>query len=115
MAKYYDKIGYIQTVESEPGYWEEQAIERPYYGDITRNISKYQQSGQVNDNITINNILSIVADPYANENFQHMRYVNWMGVKWKITNVEIQYPRIILTLGGIYNGPDKEYETNSSN
>ena len=111
MAKFYGKIGYIQTVESEPGYWEEKAIEREYYGDITRNTSRYQQDGHVNENIVINNVLSIVADPYANENFQHMRYVKWMGAKWKISNIEVQYPRLILTLGGIY----YEYETNSSN
>ena len=110
MAKFYGKIGYIQTVESEPGYWEEKAIEREYYGDITRNTSKYQQDGHVNENIVINNVLSIVADPYANENFQHMRYIEWMGTKWKITNIEVQYPRLILTFGGIYH----EYKTNSS-
>lgn len=103
MAKFFGKVGYIQTVESEPGYWEEQTIERDYYGDITRNISRYQQDNKINDNITINNILSIVADPYANENFQHMRYVKWMDTKWKITNIEVQYPRLILTLGGVYN------------
>jgi len=107
MAKFYGKIGYIQPVESEPGYWEEKAIEREYYGDITRNISRYQETNQVNDNIVINNMLSIVADPYANENFQHMRYVVWMGTKWKITNVEVQYPRIILNLGGVYNEPEE--------
>ncbi len=110
MAKFYGKIGYIDAVESEPGYWEEKAIEREYYGDIIRNTSRYQQSGHVNEDITINNILSIVADPYANENFQHMRYVEWMGAKWKITNVEVQYPRLLLTLGGVYNG----YKENSS-
>ena len=110
MAKFYGKIGYIQTVESEPGYWEEKAIEREYYGDITRNTSRYQQYGHVNENIVINNVLSIVADPYANENFQHMRYVEWMGTKWNIVNVEVQYPRLILTLGGIYH----EYNENSS-
>lgn len=107
MAKFYGKIGYIDTVESEPGYWDEKAIEREYYGDITRNTSRYQNGGQVNDDIVINNILSIVADPYANENFQHMRYVEWMGAKWKITNVEVQYPRLILTLGGMYNGKEE--------
>ena len=110
MAKFYGKIGYIQTVESEPGYWEEKAIEREYYGDITRNTSRYQQDGHVNENIVINNVLSIVADPYANENFQHMRYVEWMGAKWKISNIEVQYPRLILTLGGIYH----EYSKDSS-
>lgn len=104
MAKFYGNVGYIETVEVEPGCWEEQTIERPYYGDLIRNTSRYQSSGGVNDNISINNNISIVADPYANENFQHMRYVVFMGTKWKITNVEIQYPRIILTLGGVYNG-----------
>lgn len=104
MAKYYGKIGYIKTVEIEPGIWEEQITELPYYGDITRNTSRYQSSGGVNDDINISNTISIVADPYANENFQYMRYVEFMGAKWKITNVEIQYPRLILTVGGVYNG-----------
>lgn len=108
MAKFCGKIGYIQTVESEPGYWEEKTIEREYFGDITRNTSRYQSEGHVNENININNILSIVADPYANENFQHMRYVKWMDTKWKITNVEVQYPRLILTLGGVYNGYEEK-------
>ena len=104
MAKFYGNIGYIQTVESEPGIWKEQAVEHPYYGDLIRNTSRYQSSGLVNDDISINNNISIVADPYAYENFQHMRYVVFMGTKWKITNVEVQYPRLILTLGGVYNG-----------
>jgi len=115
MAKFYGKIGYINSVESEPGCWDEKAIEREYYGDITRNTSRYQNSGQVNDDIVINNILSIVADPYANENFQHMRYVEWMGAKWKITNVEVQYPRLILTLGGMYHGYQETNSSESSN
>ena len=107
MAKFYGEIGYIDSVESEPGYWEEKPVERSYYGDITRNTSRYQNSNQVNDNIIINNIVSIVADPYANENFQHIRYVKWMGTKWKVTNAEVQYPRLILTLGGVYNGNEE--------
>lgn len=111
MAKFYGKIGYIQTVETEPGIWVEKAIERDYYGDITRNTSRYQSNGTPNDDININNTISIVADPYANENFQHMRYVVFMGTKWKITNVEVQYPRLILTLGGEYNA----YKTRTSN
>ena len=105
MAKFYGKIGYVNTVEVEPGIWEEQITERTYYGDLTRNISKFQSSGGVNDDINISNNISIVADPYANENFQYMRYVEFMGAKWKITNVEVQYPRLLLSIGGVYNGP----------
>lgn len=105
MAKYYGQIGYIKMVESttEPGYWYEEIEEHKAYGDVTRNTSRYQQSNGVNDDITLNNIISIVADPYASSNFQHMRYATYMGTKWKITNVEIEYPRILLTIGGVYN------------
>lgn len=103
MAKFSGKIGYAETVETEPGIWEEQITERTYYGDITRNTSRYQSSGQVNDDISINNTISVVADPYAKENFQHIRYVKYLGTEWKVTNVEVQFPRLILTLGGVYN------------
>jgi len=103
MAKFYGQIGFSNTVETDPGVWEEQIIERPYYGDLTRNTSRYEQSGGVNDNITINNSISIVADPYATTNFQKMRYVVFLGAKWKINNAEVQYPRILLSIGGEYN------------
>lgn len=104
MAKFYGNIGYVKTVEVKPGIWQEEAVEHPSRGDLIRNTSRYQPSGGVNDNISINNNISIVADPYANENFQYMRYVCFKGARWKITNAEVQYPRIILTLGGVYNG-----------
>lgn len=104
MAKFYGKVGYIETVEYEPGCWEEQVTTRAYYGDVTRNTSRFQSSGGINDDINVSNNISIIADPYANEKFQYMRYVEFMGAKWKITNVEVQYPRIILTIGGVYNG-----------
>ena len=103
MAKFYGNIGYVTSKETEPGIWEDVVEEKPYCGDLTRNTSKYQTSGGVNDNINISNTISIVADPYAVENFQHMRYVVFMGAKWKITNVEVQYPRLTLTVGGLYN------------
>jgi len=104
MAKFYGVVGYIKTVEYEPGCYEEQTIERHYYGDLLRNTSRFQSSGGVNDDINVSNTISIVADPFANENFHHMRYVEFMGAKWKITNVEVQYPRLLLSIGGVYNG-----------
>ena len=103
MAKWYGVIGYAETVETEPGLWEEQITERHYYGDLVRNTRKLQTSGGVNDDINVANEISIVADPYANQNFYYMRYVDFMGAKWKITNVEVQYPRLILSIGGLYN------------
>lgn len=104
MAKFYGKIGYAKTVETNPGVWQEQITERSYFGDLGRNTRMLQSSSQLNDNINISNEISIVADPFANQNFHLMRYVEFMGAKWKITNVEVKYPRLILTVGGVYNG-----------
>ena len=103
MAKFYGNIGYIKTVEVKPGIWDEQVIVYPYYGDVIRNISKSQPSGGVNNDINVSSTISIVADPFANENFQYMKYVEFMGAKWCITSVDPQPPRLILTLGGVYN------------
>lgn len=104
MAKWFGVIGYATQVENVPGVWEEQIVEREYYGDITRNTRRLQSADQLNDNLNINNELSIVADPFANQNFHLMRYADYMGTKWKITNVEVKFPRLICTLGGLYNG-----------
>lgn len=104
MAKHYGKIGYAETVEVKPGVWKEQITERKYYAEVTRNTRRLQSTDKVNDDININNTFSIVADPYAINNFHSMRYVEFMGAKWKVSNVEVQYPRLLLTLGGLYNG-----------
>lgn len=104
MAKFYGPIGYAETVETRPGVWKEKITERMYSGDLIRNIRKQQPSDQLNDNINVANEISIVADPFANENFHSMRYVGFMGAKWKIASVEVQYPRLILSVGGVYNG-----------
>lgn len=92
------------SFETAPGVWEPSIIERPYYGDLIKNTRRLQSTDKVNDDINISNEVSIVADPYAMTNFHTMRYVQFMGAKWKITNVEVQYPRLILSLGGLYNG-----------
>ena len=104
MAKFYGVIGYAKRVETKPGVWTEEIIEREAYGDLLQNTHKIKTSGSVNDNIDLAQDISIVADPYATENFRSMRYVEHMGTKWKITLVKPQYPRLILTTGGVYNG-----------
>lgn len=104
MAKFYGAIGYAKTVETMPGVWTEQITERDYYGDVIRNSRRLQSSDKVNDDINISNQISIVADPYAINNFHSMRYAEFIGAKWKISDVEVQYPRLLLTLGGLYNG-----------
>lgn len=104
MAKWYGAIGFATTVEVKPGIWDEQIVEDDYFGDLLSNFRKLQGSGEVNDNINIANKISIIANPFAINNFHAMRYAWYMGSKWKITDVEVQYPRLILTLGGLYNG-----------
>ena len=104
MAKFYGVIGYAVTEETKPGVWTEKIIERMYYGDLTRNTRRLQSAEQLNDNINVANEISIVADPFANENFQFIRYVTFMGSKWKVQSVDVQFPRLVLTLSEVYNG-----------
>lgn len=104
MAKFYGVIGFAETEVTSPGVWKERITERNYYGDLVRNTRRLQTTDQINDNINIANEISIVSDPYANEHFHAMRYAEFQGAKWKITNVQVQYPRLILTVGGVYNG-----------
>jgi hypothetical protein len=105
MAKWYGVVGYAETTEVKPGVWRDQITERKYSGDVLRNSNRwYGSSDGTNDNLSINNQLSILADPYAYQNFHSIKYAEFMGTNWKVTNVEPKYPRLILTLGGVYNG-----------
>lgn len=106
MAKFYGKIGYSITVEDSPGVWSPRIIARVYRGDVTRNNRRWQNGGsdKLNDDFNISNTISVLADPFAFENFASMKYVEFMGTAWKITDAEIDYPRINLTIGGVYNG-----------
>lgn len=103
MNKFYGAIGYATTSELGPGVWGEVITVREYYGDVIKNVSQYRNSGSLNDNLNIVNKFSIVADPYAYENFHSMKFIEYMGARWKITDVEEQFPRLILTVGGVYN------------
>lgn len=105
MTKWFGKVGYSETVETVPGVWTPQDTVREYYGDVKRNSTRWTgNSESTNDNLTVNTQISIVADPFAIEKFYSMQWIEFMGTKWKITNVEPQFPRLLLTLGGIYNG-----------
>lgn len=107
MAKFHGKIGFVNTVEDpdNPGIWDEQIVEREYCGDLVRIYRRAQtSSNSSNDNITLSTEISIVADPYANQNMYTMRYVLWNGAKWKIDAINVEYPRLKLSLGGVWNG-----------
>lgn len=104
MARFYGPVGYVSTVETAPDVSTEIPHERNYVGDLLKNNRRLESSGELNDNIKISNRISIVADPYALDHFFAIRYVKWMGAYWEVTDVEVEYPRLILTLGGVYNG-----------
>lgn len=106
MARYYGIIGYVESIETTPGVWTDKVTERPYSGNVLRNTSRWNTSSDsTNDDLNINNEISIVADQFAYQNFHNIKYAEFMGVKWKVTNAEFsQRPRITLTLGGKYNG-----------
>ena len=104
MAKWYGAIGFAESSETAPGVHEESIVVRNYFGDLIRNTRRLQSTEYLNDDIVINNEISIIADPYANNHFHSMRYAEFMGAKYKISSVEVQPPRLVLTLGGLWNG-----------
>ena len=104
MAKFSGVIGYITQTETSRGVYEETPIERPYTGDIIRDSRNWQAGDKINEKLTLSNKISIVADPFAYANIPLIRYVKWMGTSWKVTNVEVQRPRLLLTMGEVYNG-----------
>lgn len=109
MAKYAGKVGFVETAEVSPGIWEQVATERCYRGEVLRNTRKWERRDSLIDDLNLNNMISIVAkDEYARSHVFAIRYIWWMGSRWAVTNVEVKPPRLILTIGGVYNGPIAE-------
>lgn len=105
MARFHGKVGYGQDVDKGNGVWETEITEKSYFGDVVRNYRRSQQGEKVNNNLTTSTQISIVSDSYANEHFSAIRYVEWAGVLWEVNSVDQEHPRLILELGGVYNGP----------
>lgn len=105
MAKYRGRVGYGEQIETAPGVHEDVITERTYFGDIIRNSRRLLNGEKVNDDLSVGNSISILADGYANDHFFAIRYVEWAGSLWKVSEVEVQRPRLVLRLGGVYNGP----------
>ena len=104
MARWYGKVGFIETEETKPGVWGPVVTERFYSGDFTRNHKRWDNSQGINDDIVMQNEIRLVLDPYAIQNFQSIRYVEYIETLWKVTAVDVQYPRLVLSIGGVYNG-----------
>jgi len=107
MARFSGEIGYGTTVEQPEGsgIWVDQITEILYFGDVVRNISRNPEGEYLNNDLAVNNSISIVADEYANQHFFDIKYVRWAGVNWTVTSVEVRSPRLILNIGSVYNGP----------
>lgn len=105
MAKFFGEIGYGLSMETAPGVWKDVITEKQYYGDVVRNTRQMREGEKVNDDLSVGNSISIVADAYANEHFFAIRYIRWAGTLWKVADVQVESPRLLLRLGGVYNGP----------
>ena len=106
MARFFGAVGYGESVETPPdsGVWEDVITEFEYYGDVIRDTRKLEPGESLNDNIVVVNSISIVADEYAIKHFFKIKYVRWAGTLWTVKNVEVKSPRLILSLGSVYNG-----------
>lgn len=102
MGKYFGAIGYAVTKETRPGVWTNNITEREVYGDVIRNTKRTENSEKANEDISVSVQISFLADPYALQNFHLIKYAKYLGVSWKVTIVDEAFPRLILTLGGLY-------------
>jgi hypothetical protein len=105
MAKFAGEVGFGWPTEKAPGVFEDVILEKVYFGDVIRNTRQLKEGENLLPNLAVSNSISIVADAYANEHFFAIRYLRWMGVLWTVSEVEVQHPRLLLRLGGPYNGP----------
>lgn len=105
MAKFFGKVGYGQIVNKGVGVYDDVITEVSYFGDVITPSRRFETNEKVNDDLTVGNSISIVADAYALNNVSAIRYVEWMGALWKVENVNLESPRLVLRLGGVYNGP----------
>ena len=104
MGKFYGPVGFIESVETRPGVFVDKPVEHTYRGDVITRSFRSQNGLSVNDNLSVSNQISILADPYVSNHFHAIKYVKWMGTAWEVSNVSEQYPRLVLSLGGVYNG-----------
>jgi hypothetical protein len=114
MARFFGRVGYAgEQVETAPGVWTDEITEQTYYGDVVRNSRELREGENLNPNLSVQNSISIVADEFAIDHIFAIRYVEWAGVLWTVSSVEVQSPRLLLRLGEVYNGPTPGTTPNS--
>lgn len=102
--KFAGMVGYEVLHEVRPSVWHPTIVERKYRGDVNRVSRRFQSGEKVNDDVTISNEIELLADAFAFENFQNIKYIVWMGTKWNVNTITVEPPRLILEIGGVYNG-----------
>ena len=105
MARFHGRVGFGETAEATPGVFVDNIVEYLYYGDVVQNRRSFQQGDNLNKDFSVSGSISIVANAYALEHISAIKYVEWAGQLWAVSNVEVQAPRLILQLGEVYNGP----------
>lgn len=108
MARYFGHIGFATQIETSPGIWTDIIEQRPYKGDVIRNGRRYDSGESINDNFTITNTFSIISDAFLYSHIPAMRYIEYLGSKFKITSVDIDRPRVTISVGGVYVPEDSE-------
>lgn len=112
MNKWYGIVGYVEDVETEPGIWTQKVTEKNYYGDIVKNTSRWTQSTTgLNDNTTVDSQIRILADPFAKQHFSSIKFVEFMGAVWEVSSITPEYPRIVVSMGGLWNGEREQTES----
>ena len=111
--KFHGKVGFWKSDEEvRPGVFRPVIEERSYTGELIRNARRFQfEADKKNQNLIINNQVSILSDIYLRENLSSVLYVIWNGIKWHVGSVDINYPRITLELGEVYNGEEQSVIT----
>lgn len=104
MTKYAGLVGYATQEEIRPGVWSDTITEVFMRGDVLRLAGSHSSGEKVNDDLTLQNRISLIGSPYAYKNFLNIKYVTYMGVRWKVLGVEVPRPRLIISLGGVWNG-----------
>lgn len=105
MTKFCGKIIFVKSEETSPGVWSESdPIVKDVVGDVLKKNWRWERSDKMNDDLNISNQISIIADQFIYENLYAIKAVYWMGVSWKVTDVDVQRPRLVLSLGGVWNG-----------